>query len=502
MTSPTSETSGPRDAQAEATGALSVAERIFRPFEEFAAIEASGGMVLFGGMLVALTLANSPWAATYSSLWSTELGVSSQWLHLSRPLSFWINDGLMAVFFLVMGLEIKRQLVAGQLASPRRAALPILGAIGGMTVPALIYLSANVGTPAVRGWAIPTATDIAFTIGLMALLGSRVPLGLKVFVTALAIADDIGAVLVIALFYSHSMAWLQLAAAGTVLVLLVIANRFGVRSPLVYGLLGLGLWVSLLESGIHTTIAGILLAAAIPARACIEPGEFLTYSGMVLDRFAEASRVTNGPLASEGQLERLHQLEEACKRAATPLQRIEHLLHPWVTFLVMPLFALANAGVSFAGLGSGGFMPRVTLGVALGLVVGKPIGILIAAWVAVRLRLAALADSVTWAQILGAGFLCGIGFTMSLFIADLAFGASTALAAAKLGILLASAFAGVIGSALLARRWPLPKATRTPATSGATRSPFCGRPVDSCISGVFLPAQEEDETLAHREPEQ
>jgi len=451
MSSPTSEPEGQRTGRAVSTSPRPFVERILMPFEEFAAIEASGGIVLLGGMLVALALANSPWAGGYAALWQTELGFSPAWLGLSRPLSFWVNDGLMAVFFLVMGLEIKRQLLAGQLASPRRAALPIVGATGGMIVPALLFLAANAGTHAARGWGVPTATDIAFTIGLMSLLGARVPLGLKVFVTALAIADDIGAVLVIALFYSHSLAWAQLAAAGAVMGLLVVANRAGVRSPSIFGLLGLGLWISLLESGIHTTIAGILLAAAIPARARIEPAEFLTYSGMVLDRFAEASRITNGPFTSEGQLERLHQLEEACKRAATPLQRIEHLLHPWVTFVVMPLFALANAGVSFADLGSGDLMPRVTLGVAIGLVAGKPIGIVLATWLAVRLRLAALPDSVTWAQMLGAGFLCGIGFTMSLFIADLAFGASTALAAAKLGILFASALAGMIGSALLAR---------------------------------------------------
>lgn len=408
--------------------------------------------MLLGGMLVALILANSPWAGSYSSLWSAELGVSSDLLMLTRPLSFWINDGLMTIFFLVMGLEIKQELLAGQLASPRRAALPIVAAFGGMAVPAVLYLSANLGTATARGWGIPMATDIAFTIGLMALLGARVPLGLKVFVTALAIADDIGAVLVIAVFYSHSLAWLQLAAAGVVLGLLVVANRLGVRSPLVYGLLGVGLWMSLLESGVHTTIAGVLLAGAIPARTRIQPGEFLTSAEAALARFAAASRDAPGPLASPDQLESLNHIERACEKAATPLQRIEHALHPWVTFAIMPLFALVNAGVPFAELGAGLGSPRVTLGVALGLVLGKPIGILASSWLAVRLGFAVKPDSVSWSQMLAAGFLCGIGFTMSLFVANLAFAGSPTLVSAKLGILIASAAAGLVGSAQLALR--------------------------------------------------
>jgi Na+:H+ antiporter, NhaA family len=452
MTSPTSDSRPGRAREAGKPGSHSLVERILRPFEEFAAIEASGGLVLLGGMTAALIMANSPWAGGFAAFWKTELGLSPAWLGLSRPLSFWINDGLMTIFFLVMGLEIKRQLLAGQLASPRRAALPLVAAAGGMLVPALLYLSLNLGTPAARGWGIPTATDIAVTIGLMALLGSRVPLGLKVFVTALAIADDIGAVLVIALFYSHSLAWLQLAAAAVVLVLLALANRLGVRSPWVFGLLGLGLWVSLLESGIHTTIAGVLLAAAVPARTRIDAVEFLTHSRSVLARFARASRDTTGPLASPDQLEALHRLEDACERAATPLQRMERHLHPWVTFGIMPLFALANSGVSFAEVASGLDSPRVALGVTFGLVLGKPIGILVASWLAVRLGLAAKPEAVSWAQMLGAGFLCGIGFTMSLFIANLAFGSSGSLASAKLGILLASAAAGLLGALHLARR--------------------------------------------------
>jgi len=449
MTSPTSERKAPRAGNA-VVGPL--AERILRPFEEFAAIEASGGIVLLGSMLVALTLANSPWAAAYTSLWSTELGVSSELLTLTRPLSFWVNDGLMTIFFLVMGLEIKQELLAGHLASPRRAALPIVAALGGMVVPAALYLTVNLGTTTARGWGIPMATDIAFTIGLMALLGARVPLGLKVFVTALAIADDIGAVLVIAVFYSHSLVWLQLAAAGVVLGLLGVANRLGVRSPLVYALLGVGLWVSFLESGVHTTVAGVLLAAAVPARTRLQPGEFLASAEVALVRFATASRNAAGPLASPDQLESLNHLERACEKAATPLQRIEHALHPWVTFAIMPSFALVNAGVPFAGFGAGLGSPRVAFGVALGLVLGKPIGILASSWLSVRLGWAARPDSVSWSQMLGAGFLCGIGFTMSLFVAALAFGGSEVLAAAKLGILLGSVLAAVIGSALLARK--------------------------------------------------
>jgi len=229
----------------------------------------------------------------------------------------------------------------------------------------------------------------------------------------------------------------------------VVANRLGVRSPLLFGLLGVGLWVSLLESGVHTTIAGVLLAAAVPARTRIHPGEFLTSAEAALVRFAAASRDAAGPLASLDQLESLNHLERACEKAATPLQRIEYALHPWVTFAIMPLFALVNAGVPFAELGAGLGSPRVTLGVALGLVLGKPIGILASSWLAVRLGFAAKPDSVSWSQVLGAGFLCGIGFTMSLFVANLAFAGSPTLVSAKLGIFLASVLAAVVGSATL-----------------------------------------------------
>ncbi len=452
MISPTSEPETSRERRAESVRTAPFAERVLRPFEEFTAIEASGGIVLLGAMLLALFLANSPWAAAYASLWSSALGVSSEWLDLTRPLSFWINDGLMTIFFLVMGLEIKQELLGGQLASPRRAALPILAALGGMAVPAAVYLSVNLGTDAARGWGIPMATDIAFTVGAMALLGTRVPVGLKVLVTALAIADDIGAILVIAIAYSHSLAWLQLAAAAGVVVLLALANRMGVRSPLLYGLLGLGLWLALLESGIHTTIAGVLLAAAVPARTRIDAHEFLARGQALLTDFGHASGDSRGLLASPDQLEALHSLEDACERAATPLQRIEHALHPWVTFGIMPLFALANAGISFAAVGGGVVAPRVTLGVALGLLVGKPVGIVVFSWLGERLGVVARPDGVSWAKMIGAGLLCGIGFTMSLFVGTLAFGESATLAAAKLGVLVGSALAALLGSAQLVRR--------------------------------------------------
>lgn len=451
MTSPIFEAGATRFASPGPVGRPSAVERILRPFEEFAAIEASGGIVLLGGMLVALILANSPLASAYASLWSAEFGVSSQWLHLARPLSFWVNDGLMTIFFLVMGLEIKRELLAGQLASPRRAALPIAAALGGMVVPAVLYLATTLGTAATRGWGIPMATDIAFTIGLMALLGAKVSLGLKVFVTALAIADDIGAVLVIAVFYSHSLEWLQLAAAGGILSLLTVANWAGIRSPLFYGLVGLALWVAFLESGIHTTIAGVLLAATIPARARIDFREFLVRAEGLLARLGDAPESRPGDLASPDQMGALHSLEDACERAATPLQRIEHALHPWVTFVIMPLFALCNAGISFAAIAGGLGSPRVTIGVVLGLLFGKPVGIVLFSWLAVRVGLAAMPQRVTLAQLQGAGFLCGVGFTMSLFVANLAFGELETLASAKLGILVGSALAALVGSALLAR---------------------------------------------------
>ena len=420
-----------------------------RPFQAFAERESSGGILLLAATAVALGWANSPWADSYAALWHTPVTVGFAGLTFSRELLFWVNDALMAVFFLVVGLEIKRQLLVGELASPRRAALPIIAAAGGVLVPALIYASLNAGGPGGRGWGIPMATDIAFAIGIMALLGSRVPLGLKVFLTALAIADDIAAVLVIAVFYTDQLAWGAVALSAACLLAAFVANRLGVRHPLPYGIIGVVLWFAVLQSGIHATIAGVLLAFLIPCHTAVNQREFLQHGRALLDHFERAAETAPFEILADGeQQSAVEALEDACEKVQPPLHRLEQALHPWVTFAIMPLFALANAGVALSGAPG---IPQITIGVALGLVFGKPIGITVAAWLAVRLGVASLPERVSWRHIHGAGWLAGIGFTMSLFIADLAFTGDGRLTAAKLGILIASVCAGVIGSVVLIR---------------------------------------------------
>jgi Na+:H+ antiporter, NhaA family len=426
-----------------------VIERIMTPFQEFAHAEASGGIVLLLCTVLALAWANSPWTEGYANLWRTRLTIGLGQFLLAKPLLLWINDGLMAVFFFVVGLEIKREVLVGELASPRRAALPIAAALGGMVVPAGIYAALNVGTPGAPGWGVPMATDIAFALGVLALLGRRAPLAVKVFLTALAIIDDIGAVLVIALFYTAEIAWDGLVIGGGFLLALACVNRAGVRSTLVYALLGFGLWLAFLQSGVHATVAGVLLALTIPCRTRIEPDEFLAHGRALLDEFQRASTSGSDVLADEAQQSAVQDLETACDDVLTPLQRLEHRLHPWVAFAIMPLFALANAGVSLSGDLSGAVASSVALGVLAGLVFGKQVGITLFAWLAVRSGLAAVPAGVTWRHLYGASWLAGIGFTMSLFIASLAFGDSPLLSTAKVGILVASLIAGVGGWTIL-----------------------------------------------------
>ena len=424
---------------------------LIRPFQEFAERESSGGILLLLCAMAALAWVNSPWAGSYEALWHTKLILGLADRAFDRDLHFWVNDALMAIFFFVVGLEIKRELLVGELASPRQAALPILGAIGGVLVPALIYAALNFGGEGAAGWGIPMATDIAFVIGVMALLGDRVPLGLKVFLTALAIVDDIAAVLVIALFYTAQIAWLGVGVAGLSVLLLLLANRMGVRHPLPYVLLGIVLWLAVLHSGVHATIAGVVLAMTIPSRTELNAPEFRQRIRAILQHFERHADSEKGVMNDEEQQVAIEALEDACERVQPPLYRLEKALHPWVTFLIMPVFALANAGVAFSG-GLGDHVSEpVTLGVALGLLLGKPIGILSASWLAVKIRLATLPPGVNWNGIHGAAWLGGIGFTMSLFIGALAFPDQELLARAKFGILAGSLFAGIAGSLILLR---------------------------------------------------
>jgi NhaA family Na+:H+ antiporter len=422
-------------------------DRLLAPFREFSRREASGGVLLMVAALVALVWANSPFADSYAGLWETRLTIGVGDLALSKPLLLWINDGLMAVFFLVVGLEIKREVLVGELATSRKAMLPIAAAVGGALLPALLFVLIAGGDPeAIRGWGVPMATDIAFALGVLALLGSRAPVGLRIFLTALAIVDDLLAVLVIAVFYSSGLSPVALAAAAAVLVALVVANRLGVRRPLVYAVLGVGLWVAILQSGIHATIAGVLLAMTIPARTRIDRTAFV---GGARRLVADLSDRHDAP-SDEEHHATLWDLEDLTEHAQAPMLRIEHALLPWVAFLIVPLFALANAGVAIGGDLGGALTNPIALGIIVGLVVGKQIGITLGAWLVVRAGLAALPDGVSWRHVYGGAWLGGIGFTMSLFVADLAFGESP-LALAKIGILAASVIAGVGGYLVLWR---------------------------------------------------
>ena len=419
-----------------------------RAFQYFAHTGSLSGVLLLACAAVALLWANSPFAESYFGLLEQRLAVGPEAHPLSLTVLEWLNDGLMAVFFLLVGLEIKREFLVGELASPRQASLPIAAAIGGMLVPALLYWLVNPRGPAAHGWAIPMATDIAFALGVLTLLGSRIPPGLKVFLTALAIVDDMGAVVVIALFYSGTPVLLPTLVAAGAVALLVLLNKSGVRPVTPYLVIGALLWLALHEAGMHATIAGVLLAMTIPSRTRINALEFSTHARGLLDEFDKAETGDLLVLTSKGQQEALHALEKASEQVQAPLIRLEHGLQPLVQYGIMPAFALANAGVRLTGEGDGALLTPVTAGVMLGLVVGKPLGIVVFSWIAVRLRLATLPSATSWRFLHGAAWIGGIGFTMSLFIAALAFDGPM-LVPAKIGILAGSALAGLVGIGLL-----------------------------------------------------
>jgi len=424
-------------------------DRILSPFQEFFQQEASSGILLIIATILALIWANSPWSDSYHAFWHTNVSVTFGSFSLSKDLLHWINDGLMAVFFFVVGLEIKREVMVGELASPRKAILPIVAAIGGMAIPAGFYLLFNPRGPTLAGWGIPMATDIAFALGVLSLLGRRVPLSLKIFLTAVAIVDDLGAVLVIALFYTAKLVWLSLFIGGIFLVILIIMNRLGVRSPLIYGLVGIGLWLAFLKSGVHATIAGVLLAITIPVRTRINTEEFITHANFFLEEFRAHGKTGESVLTNKNQRAAIQAIEVAAEHAQTPLQRMEHILHPWVSYFIMPLFAFANAGIDISGAFLSGFTQPVALGVITGLIFGKQIGIFSASYITVKLGWSDLPTGMTWIRLYGLAWLAGIGFTMSLFIAGLAFKQSELLFLSKSGILVASLTSGIVGAIIL-----------------------------------------------------
>ncbi len=426
-------------------------------FQDFFKAESAAGLLLMAATLAALVWANSPWAPLYQAIWKTRLTLALGSLELSKPLLLWINDGLMAVFFFTVGLEIKREVLVGELSSARRAALPIAAAIGGMVAPAAIYLLINPSGPAASGWGIPMATDIAFALGILSLLGKRVPTCLKVFLTALAIADDLGAVLIIAVFYTSQIYWAFLLAAGVILALMIACNLLDVRQPLVYWVLGLLLWLAFLKSGMHATIGGVLAAMTIPASQRANPRDFLDSSRKLLDRF-EAAGVEPGRsvLRDHHQHSLLHALKAARLKLEPPLQRLEHAHHPWVAYAIIPLFALANAGVSLGGGVLDTLAHPLALGVAAGLVAGKQIGVMLLAWLSIRLGWARPLAGASWRHIYGASCLCGIGFTMSIFIASLGLPEPSLLETAKIGIIAGSLVSGVLGWLVLAKAGEAP----------------------------------------------
>jgi NhaA family Na+:H+ antiporter len=424
--------------------------QVLKPLQEFMKNELSGGVLLLMCTVTALVWANSPWGDVYTRVWQTPLSVGIGGWELSKPVLLWINDGLMAVFFFLVGLEIKREILAGELSQPRQAVLPIVAAVGGMVVPAVLFTAVNGGGPGASGWGVPMATDIAFAFGVLTLLGRRIPIQLKIFLISVAIVDDLGAVLVIAFFYTPQISLSSLGVGAVILLALIAANWSGIRHPFIYALLGFGgLWLAFLISGVHATIAGVVAAMAIPARPRIGKREFMEKSRILLTEFETRGQDRDDILANKEQAEVAEALELASDLAQTPLQRMEHALQPWVLIGIMPLFALANAGIVMPGDWSFALAHPVALGVILGLVLGKQIGITLFSWMAVRSGLAELPRRVGWRQLYGVGWLAGIGFTMSLFIANLAFHDPELLGLAKIGILAASLISGLIGWILL-----------------------------------------------------
>lgn len=422
---------------------------LLSPVNRFLKNEVTGGIVLFVSAATAMVLANSPLADEYHAFWKFKFSLNFAGCEISNNLHHWVNDGLMAVFFFVVGLELKREVIGGQLSDWRTSVLPVVAAVGGMVFPALIYVAINMGQESVHGWGIPMATDIAFALGVMYLLGDRVLLSIKIFLTALAITDDIGAVLVIAFFYTSNISFESLAIGSCFMAALIGGNLLGVRSPTFYGILGIGgLWLAFLLSGVHATIAGVLAALAIPATVQINEKNFISNLRIFTDEF-EKAKPNDNSLVTPVQLHIIDKIKSYAKAAETPLQRLEHAMHPLVAYIIMPVFALANAGITLTGDIAGQIASPVTIGVMAGLLFGKFLGIVGLSRIAVYFKWAKLPEGANWRHIYGVALLASIGFTMSLFITELAFRKPVFALEAKLGILIASLIGGTCGYLLL-----------------------------------------------------
>lgn len=422
-------------------------DQILSPLEEFIHRQTTSGILLMLCAVAALVIANSPWSDTYHHLLESTLTIGFEGFALSKSLHHWINDGLMAIFFFVVGLELKRELLVGELADPRQAMLPIIAAIGGMVIPVAIYLSINPEGHTLDGWGIPMATDIAFALGALALLGKRVPRGLLSFLVALAIVDDLGAVVVIAIFYTESLNLAALIFAGSIAALLLTLNLGGIRSPLPYLLLGIILWVAMLKSGVHATLAGVLLAFIIPMRPKYDAERFLEQAAELFDGIRAAWQQESNIIRNDQLRNRVKALGDGVQRVQAPAQILENRLHLPSAFLVIPIFSLANAGIPLDWSSIADVIRHpVPAGIIAGLVIGKPLGIAGFSWLAVKAGLTTLPAGLNFRHIIGAGLMGGIGFTMSIFIAELGFAHHTEdLLLAKAGILAASLLAGIGG---------------------------------------------------------
>ncbi len=421
--------------------------RFVRPLIRFIHIESAGGVVLLVAAVVALLWANAPFGESYEHFWETHFEFSFSGIHLNESLRELVNDGLMAIFFFVVGLEIKRELVTGDLRDPKAAALPVIAALGGMVVPALLYISFNGAGEASQGWGIPMATDIAFSVGVVSLLGRRVPVGAKLFLLALAIVDDIGAIAVIAIFYTDALLLGYLGAAIGGLVAVSVANRVGIRSMVFYVPVAVATWYCLLESGVHATLAGVALGMLTPVRSMYTDRDFHQRTTRILRRYDFDSAA---PRAAERVDQDAMEVSMIARESVSPLRRLETSLHPWSSFVIVPIFALANAGVRFAGVDLGEAVTHpVSLGVIVGLFVGKLVGISVFSWFAVKLRLGVLPRFTGWVHIVGLAAIAGIGFTVSLFITGLAFDSAVLADRAKIGIFIGSFASGVVGYLIL-----------------------------------------------------
>jgi NhaA family Na+:H+ antiporter len=419
------------------------------PVSRFISNSKASGIVLFSAVIIALILANSPFKSAYHHFWENTFTIGFSDFKVSKSLHHWINDGLMSIFFFVIGLELKREVMAGKLSRPKDAILPLVAGVGGMVIPALLYFSFNSSVDSSSGWGIPMATDIAFVLGILYILGDKVPIALKVFLTALAIVDDIGGVMVIAFFYTSDISTISLLIAGGFLSILIFANILGVRNTIFYAVIGIGgFWMAFLLSGIHATIAGIIAALTIPANVKIQDNRFVKKMNTLTNDF-EDSTPNNVTLVTHYKLNILEKIRTYSTAAMTPLQRLEQSMHPFVAFVIMPIFALANAGITFSDSFFENLGSNVSLGVIFGLVIGKFIGIVSISKTLVMLKIAVLPEGVNWRHIYGAATLAGVGFTMSLFITDLAFVNPAYIIQAKIGIFIASIFCGITGYLIL-----------------------------------------------------